>query len=286
MSASRVESLDYEGYAGEMTIAVPPRHLQGIARRFSGYLERSQELVVRRQPPHGGVPLIISFGPRIDIGYAHRPERSAALTSFVAGLHDVSVLTSYCGHQHGLQIDLTPLGAYRVLGVSMAELTNRTVAIEDVVGPSLGLLRDAMAEVNDWSARFALAVRWLGERAAAGKVPHSDVAEGVAVLMRRRGHYSIARLASDLAVSRPRLIRLFRDHVGLPPKTFARVLRFSHAEGLALTAANPDWAQIAATCGYADQSHLIRDFRALADATPGEHHAQSLTSPFATIDPH
>jgi transcriptional regulator GlxA family with amidase domain len=45
------------------------------------------------------------------------------------------------------------------------------------------------------------------------------------------------------------------------------VLRFSRAHAMARVAP-PAWADIAAACGFADQAHLTREFRALAGATP------------------
>jgi transcriptional regulator GlxA family with amidase domain len=76
-------------------------------------------------------------------------------------------------------------------------------------------------------------------------------------------------LASELGWSSRRLIDRFRDHVGLPPKAAARVIRFNRAV-TALSSGMPQIAQVAAACGYADQAHLARDVRALGGVTPGE----------------
>src|SRR5699024_7376922 len=48
----------------------------------------------------------------------------------------------------------------------------------------------------------------------------------------------------------------------------ARVLRFDRARRL-ISAQAGSLAEISAVCGYADQSHLNRDFRRLAETTPG-----------------
>jgi transcriptional regulator GlxA family with amidase domain len=62
----------------------------------------------------------------------------------------------------------------------------------------------------------------------------------------------------------------FRDQVGVPPKTAARVLRFQHALSVATGSSRPAWSQVAAQCGYVDQAHLNREFRQLAGCTPTE----------------
>ena len=79
----------------------------------------------------------------------------------------------------------------------------------------------------------------------------------------------VRALAVELGWSPRRLIDRFRDHLGLPPKAAARVIRFNRAV-TALNSGTPDIAQVAAACGYADQAHLARDVRALGGVTPGE----------------
>jgi transcriptional regulator GlxA family with amidase domain len=65
------------------------------------------------------------------------------------------------------------------------------------------------------------------------------------------------------------LIDRFRDHVGLPPKAAARVIRLDRAVA-ALLSGTPRIAEVAAACGYADQAHLGRELRELGGVTPGQ----------------
>ena len=53
------------------------------------------------------------------------------------------------------------------------------------------------------------------------------------------------------------------------------MLRFQRAAGL-ITGGARSWADVALTCGYYDQAHLNRDFRALAGCTPGAYLAAML----------
>jgi transcriptional regulator GlxA family with amidase domain len=65
------------------------------------------------------------------------------------------------------------------------------------------------------------------------------------------------------------LIDRFRDHIGLPPKAAARVIRLDRAVS-ALRSGTPRVADVAAVCGYADQAHLGRELRELGGITPGQ----------------
>ena len=70
----------------------------------------------------------------------------------------------------------------------------------------------------------------------------------------------------------------FREQLGVPPKTMARILRFQKAVRLLGTSTQLRWAEIALRCGYYDQAHFNRDFRDFAGASPGEFLAQRISN--------
>ncbi|PAZ16833.1 transcriptional regulator [Streptomyces sp. SA15] len=72
-------------------------------------------------------------------------------------------------------------------------------------------------------------------------------------------------VARELAVSERQLRNLFAEGVGLSPKHYARIDRVRH---VLIRAARTDWAELAATTGYYDQSHMTSDFRTLMGVPP------------------
>jgi transcriptional regulator GlxA family with amidase domain len=74
-----------------------------------------------------------------------------------------------------------------------------------------------------------------------------------------------------VGLSERRFIQVFSAHIGLTPKMFCRVLRFQHVREVVNRAATLNWAQVALTCGYYDQSHLIRDFQQLSGLCPSDY---------------
>jgi transcriptional regulator GlxA family with amidase domain len=90
------------------------------------------------------------------------------------------------------------------------------------------------------------------------------------LLVTTQGEASVADLARDVGWSRQHLARRFRDEFGLSPKLAGRIVRFERARRM-LESTPPfvSIAQVAATCGYYDQSHLTRDFVELAGCPPG-----------------
>jgi len=103
------------------------------------------------------------------------------------------------------------------------------------------------------------------------RVPELSVA--VHRLIESGGAMSIDELSGIFGGAR-RLERAFRRDVGMPAKTLARVVRFQRAVR-ALDGGAANGAALAAACGYFDQAHLIRDFRAFAGQTPTEYLADA-----------
>jgi AraC-like DNA-binding protein len=89
------------------------------------------------------------------------------------------------------------------------------------------------------------------------------------------GRVRIGALAQELGWSGRRFVARFRREVGVAPKTLARVLGFNHAaDALRSRPVGAPFARVAAECGYADQSHFNREFRAFAVCTPTEYLAE------------
>lgn len=238
---------------------------------YCGYDERTPEPRRRRELPSGHITLILSFGPQIEV--LESPAREApgqTLTSFVAGLDDTYALTAHAGLQHGVEVNLTPLGARMALGVPMRELARREVPLEDALGPAGKELNVRLADASDWPERFALLDRFLASRLLSARQPVPVIAHAWRRLEQAHGSLRMAALAREVGCSPRYLSEGFRDQIGLAPKAVARVLRFRRAVSLLQRSDGEGLARIAEGCGYSDQPHLNRDFQALAGCAPGE----------------
>jgi AraC-like DNA-binding protein len=99
-------------------------------------------------------------------------------------------------------------------------------------------------------------------------------------ILRERGRLKIERLADAAGVSRQHLTRSFREAVGVTPKLFARLARFQAGLAYAGCGTPVDWAQAALELGYADQSHMIAEFREFSSLTPETLARQRWFHPF------
>jgi AraC-like DNA-binding protein len=254
----------------EMVSRPPHPRLAGYVLGYTGYVEHTRLVMRRREPPFAGVPLIISFGPRIRVAGSSASPEWAHYRSFVAGLDDTFALTEYSGAQHGLEVRFTPLGAYRFFGVSMRALANRVVHLDDVLGLRADRIESQLSAAPGWEHRFALLDRLIAGRIAASRPPSAGVAWAWRRIEAAGGNIDIGALSRELGCSRKYLIARFHDEIGLPPKLVARIQRFHRVRQLLDSRTDLSWAEIAYRCGYYDQAHFNRDFRQFAGCAPSE----------------
>jgi AraC-like DNA-binding protein len=222
---------------------------------YWGFEERTVGTMRRREGPGGDVVVILSFGNEWLIDGERRG-------SFVGGLRCSQVTTEHAGWSHGMHIGLVPWAAHSLLGIPMRELAETTLPLQELLPAELvERLEDAVG----WDDRFALLDRELARRLALAPPASPAVVWAWDRLRSTHGRARIASLADDLGWSRKRLVARFREQIGLPPKAAARLLRFERARTLA---GSMSWAELAFACGFADQPHLIAEFRAFTGRTP------------------
>ncbi|MEZ5831128.1 MAG: helix-turn-helix domain-containing protein [Dongiaceae bacterium] len=260
-----------------MISRTPDPRLRPYVMGYLGYREHAAQSMRRLQAPFAGIPMIVTFGPSIDIINGDRPAERRLFRSFLAGLHDVHVFTEYEGEQRGIQIDFTLLGAYRFLNITMADIANRCLDLGDLLGPQdADRFADALQDAEDWPARFDLLDRFLLQRLGRNRPMSPDVAWALRGLETSHGTRSIGALSRDLSCSRKTLIQRFHAQVGLSPKAVANILRFAFAVDRITDADEEGWADLAVACGYYDQAHFNRDFRRYSGRTPSEFRASLL----------
>jgi AraC-like DNA-binding protein len=250
-----------------MQLARRPAHpaLASQVRDLAGWHERADGPVRRSELPGARVVLVISFGPTLDVD-------GRRFTSFAAGVHDRPALTEHPGEGHGVQAYLAPLAARRLLGIPMGELARDVVELEDLLGrQAAGELAERLYEAPGWGARLDLLERAIARRVLAAPPLPAALEWGWRRLLESDGAVPIGALAEELGWSRRHLAATFREQLGLPPKTIARLLRFERAAERLRRQDPVDLGRLALDCGYYDHAHLDRDFREFSGATPSEY---------------
>jgi AraC-like DNA-binding protein len=260
---------------------IRPPDLASDVVRYSGYREHGGWSIDNREVASPIVPLIINLGDpfRIRMGATGSVHRSG----FVAGLYDGYADVVSTGRAHCMQVDLTPLGAYRFFAMPMRELAAQTVALDQV--GAFDDLVERLHEAPDWATRFALLDAFVRRRLSAAPAASSPIAWAWRQLASSGGRVRVSTLAGEIGWSRKHLAQRFSIEVGAGPKTVGRILRFVGARR-AIDAGNGagrmDWAGMADDWGYADQAHLIREFHAMAGVTPADY-ARDAASRFRPV---
>jgi AraC-like DNA-binding protein len=119
--------------------------------------------------------------------------------------------------------------------------------------------------------RVGLLQELLGARAN-GRL-HIDpfIRHCVARIEADRGSLRIGDLEKSTGLSARQLERKFAQNIGISPKTFARVVRFKSVVAAADRPDPPDWVRLAGDFGFADQPHLVREFKTFSGLTPMDY---------------
>lgn len=167
-------------------------------------------------------------------------------------------------------IRLRPGAAPLLLGdIPASALRDSTVDLSQLWGASADRLADRLHAAAGTQASADIL-----QRAMLGRVAGFDadpVVEAVVGAFANSDPVPVTVLAASLGLSERQLRRRVTEAVGYAPKTLESILRFQRAITLGRAEANrqrPPLAGLAATAGYADQSHLAREVRRLAGITP------------------
>jgi AraC-like DNA-binding protein len=156
---------------------------------------------------------------------------------------------------------LRPRGRVALLALPAAELSDRIIALREAwKGFALSPERTSLQTVENLLTQRL--------HAASRPDPAVRIAELASYVRRCGGRIGVSQMADLIGLSRQHLRRLFLEYIGVTPKLYARLTRFRTALGFIQRGHPMSWSGFAERVGYADQSHLIADFREFSSFTP------------------
>jgi AraC-like DNA-binding protein len=263
----------------EWAFARPAAALRGYVAGYHGYRQAGLPPARHRGLPSPQLTLILTLDEPVTVAsHPHAAQPGGSYESLLGGLHTRPALITHDGAQSGVQVGLSPLGVRRLLGLPAGELASLDVPADVVLGPFVEQAREQLLAAQTWPGRFAVLDRLLTARLRAGP---DDAAPAAAVeawrlLRRAHGRVGVRDLARETGWSERHLREVMGRETGLTPKQAARVMRFDRTRRLLQARPEVRLADLAADCGYADESHMDREFCALAGVPPRRWLAEEL----------
>lgn len=216
--------------------------------------------------PKGIIEIIFSLEP--DGHHAELNNRSVQLPRcFIHGFHTLPIHQQFTRPQTFFGAVLYPAAARHFLKYQPAEFSNSIIDLS-LVDPSFDALWQQLGEQKDFQSRVSIISAWLVQKLP--QLSDRELAFNQFLYTNNKPALSVPELARHFCYSPRQLSRKLYELTGMNTeqlvlyKKYLQSVMLIHHSGLSLT-------EIAYTCGFSDQSHFIKTFRAFSSITPGEY---------------
>jgi len=225
----------------------------------------SKERKIITTPPFGKPVIILFIKPNSVKNF------SVSSEGVLLGQHTRPLMMDLNENYKVMAIHLKPYALKQLFNLDASQLTNRFSGINNfkliqtlyqLVVRSIDEEKALIHEINSFFNVVTLH-------------PVSYEVTKFLAYLQVKSHSSIREVAKEIGLSERSLERKFRTEVGLSPKKYMLIRRvFEVFETLK---EDNDWQQLVVDHHYADQAHLIKEFKKHANIAPGLYVRKGLT---------
>jgi AraC-like DNA-binding protein len=161
--------------------------------------------------------------------------------------------------------------AYPFVEMPMNELTDYVVDGELVMSHEILEMREELLEQDSIKQKFEYAEQYLLKAFSNKLTVEPFIDYSVNLILRSSHTVAINYLSDKIGFSKKHFIKIFKEHVGVTPKSFLKIIRFQKAIQEIAATRTANWARIAHESGYYDQAHFINDFKDFSGFTPKQY---------------
>jgi len=220
--------------------------------------------------PNGRCKIIIPYKNSLTTTSVDRTRICREGDIVFIGIRDMPVrLGSPVGESGSIGIEFTTAGAYRFLPFPMSEIVNDLFSFSDLYGAHGNEILKKVREFQRSEQKLNAIQDFLYERLQTINRNNLIIDHSVNFISSNCGLSSIRELERRTGYTKRYLDILFKDHLGISPKTFSTIVRFQsfykHLPEQGDSATNGRVSEL-----YYDQSHFIKEFKRYTGHTPAK----------------
>lgn len=221
---------------------------------------------LQRTVPTGMISLLFHRGNRLLSLQENQFHPRAFLNGHESTFDDLK----YKGEVNMISIVFRPIGARAFFNLPIIKTKGLRLTADDLEDKELSALESLLTSTENDQLCIFLIEQFLQKRLIRLATYNLKRIES-AIRLINDGLTDVTSLADSACLSRKQFNRIFSEYVGANPKEFSRTVRFQRALHILEKQPQISLTTLAYQCGYFDQSHLIKDFKALSGYTPTEY---------------
>lgn len=244
----------------------PPAELKSIVECYWIAENADTTRVEEKIIPDGFPEIIFHYGDPFYIRLSDRWEEQSKF--LIAGQLTKFFFLENSGATGVFGVKLKPTTITRLFGIQAETLTDKVLDLASFPNIDIRFPGDATMANRNHDFMVQTLNDYFLTRIVTRKPGTAEKAvETIAVA---KGMLSINELTSTVFVSERQLERIFKNFVGVSPKLYSRIIRFSHIFQC-IQKEDHTWMDVVHGSGYYDQSHFIRNFKSFTGEEPSSY---------------
>lgn len=241
---------------------------------WTGLAEKEMDI---QSPPSTFSAIVFNFNEPYR-AYQHDTLPAQVPKAFVCGLFTSNYHLLVEGPIGMMGIVFKSTALHNFFGAPMSSLVNNRMDLNLLLQEKAPPLIQSMTEASDTAARIKILEAFLLELVPKARLKLNIVDDAVCFIDEKSGRVTVEEVAERFHISKRYLEKKFLEKVGVSPKFYARLKRFSTMANRAVHSEKIDWQGLIHETGLHDQSHLAKEYLEFNKMSPGEYqkHHQEL----------
>ena len=191
-------------------------------------------------------------------------------TSLLAGQIRKHFFLENTGRSEIIGIKLRPTALTHLFGLEMHRFTDKVVDLSTVLGSYFSETWKQLRQAKDLAEKVGILNVHFKNLITGNPIRKTAADRAIDIIFSKHGMLPVSAITEAVGIGERQLENLFKKYIGLSPKFYARIVRFSYIFTL-VQENKQNWSGIAYDASFFDQSHFIRNFRDFTGENPSDY---------------